>query len=279
MIKQTTKMKKTTVSNQSKPRANRPTVLAGTEEIVNNWMAFEKEGRRYRHKSACQELARREKCGAVGALIEELYNKIDDNWIKWRRDVPPSKKNWQLRRAKDLAKHNQSKEKQLEKNIAKLLGKDWFNQIPTASGLTSSSALKKASIDLVFRIRPHCYELIELKCESNNPLFAAIEILLYGLLYIHAREHQEAMKYPLSDDSLLIADEISLHVLAPKAYYCDYKLSWFEKTLSDGIEKFAGSKLKMDFKFKAFSAGLWDKGCDKKTLQQALDNVTSAFLH
>jgi hypothetical protein len=253
-------------------------VLSGTEDIVNRWLSFGNKNTQYRHKAACQELSRGGHCGDALTLIEDLYNEIDGNWTKWKRIKSPSDKNWKLRHAENLAEHNSSKEKRLEKNIATLLGEDWFNQIPTASGLTSSGALKKASIDLIHRTRPACYELIELKCETNSPLYAAIEILLYGLLYIHARAHQEEMQYSLPAHPLLTADEIGLRVLAPKLYYRDCELGWFEKKLSDGIAEFVGSQFTIDFKFMAFSASFrWAGNCDEEKLQAALDSVMPAF--
>jgi hypothetical protein len=284
-------MKKTNESKHSQPRAQKSiscTVLSGTEEIINCWMTFEKKSRRYLHKSACQELSRRGSSGDAVALIEDLYNKIDANWMERKRVKAPSKENWRYEKKQGLARNNKSPEKQLERSIVELLGQNWVNEVPTASGLTSSHALKRANIDLVHRIRPACYEFIELKIVSNHPLYAAIEILRSGLLYIHARANQEQMKYSSIDNELLKADEVRLRVLAPDHYYCGYDLGWFEKKLSAGIAQFVaaavqtsqlrGSRLKVNFKFTAFPAGFqWDRGYGKEKLQAALNGVTLAF--
>ncbi len=253
-------------------------MLSGTEEAVNRWMQFEKSSRRYRHKSACQELSRRRSCGEVVTLIEDLYNKIDSNWMIRSYARLPSPKNWRLTHELKITEGNKSKEKQLEKIIVELLGDDWSNQVPTASGLTGPDDMKKASIDLVHRIRPACYELIELKCDANTPLYAAIEILFYGLLYIHARDHQKEMQYSSPPRQLLLADEIGLRVLAPEKHYRDYDLGWFEKKLSDGIGKFVGLRFKIDFKFTAFPGDFqWDTARGREKLQAAMNGVTRAF--
>src|SRR4029077_2233546 len=284
-------MKNANESKQSRPRAQKPiscTVLSGTEEIINCWMTFEKKSRQYVHKSACQELSRRGSCGDAVALIEDLYNKIDANWMERKRVKAPSTENWRYEKMQGVARNNKSPEKQLERGIVQLLGDDWVNEVPTASGLTSSHALKRANIDLVHRISPACYEFIELKIESNHPLYAAIEILRSGLLYIHARAHQEKMRYSSNNNELLKADEVRLRVLAPERYYCGYDLGWFEKKLSAGLAQFVaaavrasqlrGSRLKVDFKFTAFPAGFqWDRGDGKEKLQVALNGVTPAF--
>lgn len=190
----------------------------------------------------------------------------------------PSAKNWRLTQELEIAEANTSKEKRLEKNIAKLNDRRWFNQVPTASGLFGAHTMKKASIDVVRKTGPAAYELVELKCKTNNPLYAAIEILLYGLLYIHARDRQSAMKYELKDRPLLTADKIGLRVLAPKAYFQNYDFGWFEKELSVGLAKFAGNRFKMDFKFTAFPVAFqWDKACSEEELQVSLHGITSAF--
>jgi len=182
----------------------------GAEEIINLWLDLKNEGSRFDTTTGCQELSRRKNCGDAFCLITDLYTKIDSKWTRRSYIKPPSSKNWRLTQELKIAEANTSKEKRLEKTIAKLNDSRWFNQVPTASGLFGAHILGKASIDLVRKNSPAIYELVELKCKTNNPLYAAIEILLYGLLYIHARDRQSAMKYELKERPLLTADEIGL---------------------------------------------------------------------
>jgi len=89
--------------------------------------------------------------------------------------------------------------------------------------------------------------------DSDNPLYAAIEILVYGLIYVFSRAYRTELNYPaesadrskpnvLSDDT----KTINLRVVAPADFYkfsangtCrKYDLQWFEKALDDGLGAF-----------------------------------------
>ena len=250
----------------------------GTEEIINLWLDLKNKGARFDTTTGCKELSCRKSCGDAFYLITDLYSQIDTKWTSRNYLKSPSSKNWRLTQELEIAEANTSTEKRLEKNIAKLNDGRWFNQVPSASGLFGAHIMGKASIDLVRKTGPAAYEFVELKCKTNNPLYAAIEILLYGLLYIHARDYQSVMKYELKERPLLTADEIGLRVLAPKAYYRNYELGWFESELSHGLAKFARKRFKMDFKFTTFPVAFqWDKACSEEELQVSLHGITSAF--
>jgi hypothetical protein len=90
--------------------------------------------------------------------------------------------------------------------------------------------------------------------ESNNPLYAAMEILQYGVLYIFARRNKR-IKDAAKEKRLLEATTIHLKVLAPCVYYARCELSWLEKEINSGLEKFLVEQIpgfKMDFQFQAF---------------------------
>jgi hypothetical protein len=250
----------------------------GTEAIIDGWLGSDNERNRYDTIFGCQEFSRRKDCGNAFCLVTNLYNQIDKKWMNRNYKKDPSNQNWRLIPQLNITKANPSKEKQLEKAIATLSSSDWINQVPTASGLFNANTLRKASIDLVHRISESRFEMIELKCRSgtNTPLYAGIEILLYGLLYVHARTNMDVMRY--GDKALLRADEINLRVLAPKDYYQDYNLGGFEKTVNSGIKKFVGPKFEIDFKFTAFPSDFqWDQPCNNVQIQNALDRITSVF--
>ena len=117
-----------------------------------------------------------------------------------------------------------------------------------------------------------CYALIELKTESDTPLYAAFEILLYGLIYLFSRCHMRELGYDMKDQRLLGADSIHLRVLASDQFYKEGpSLGWLERDLNDAIRWFAKTKrndLVMDFSFRASPWLLSDKDL-LKHLEQA----------
>lgn len=104
----------------------------------------------------------------VGALVGDMLAQIERNWQVSPRKLGrlrPSKENWRLEKRLFLASHNASPEKTLEKAIARQ--EDWYNQIPTASGLFNQHSDKLRNIDLVHQVAPAAYEFVELKVGSN----------------------------------------------------------------------------------------------------------------
>jgi hypothetical protein len=93
----------------------------------------------------------------------------------------------------------------------------------TASGLHGPRSGTRRSIDLVRRVSADHYVFIELKIDSDNPLYAAFEILGYGLAYLHARLHGLCGQ---GAHDVMRAGRIDLVVLAPQ--------SWFSYLRRDG---------------------------------------------
>jgi hypothetical protein len=179
------------------------------------------------------------------ALIEAMYEKIEG---KWRNSKYRSKENWRLEKQLPIGntKQDERREVSLERaivNIPKEVWPDaanWFNQVPVASGLVDPDADRRRSIDLVHKCsdKDRAYEFIELKVASNTPLYAAMEILKYGLLYIFARKHPELFNDGLE---LLQAKRIELKVLAPHDYYkvSDFALlQAMEERMNEGLKHF-----------------------------------------
>ncbi|MFQ5932670.1 MAG: hypothetical protein ACE5MM_09690, partial [Nitrospiraceae bacterium] len=174
---------------------------------------------------------------------------------------PPSKENWRFAGRTDIARSNPSEEVTLERAIIRLSNRDWANQVPTASGLVGPTSDKRRCLDLVHRLDDRAWEFIELKIGSDTPLYAAMEILTYGLLYLFSRHHRDEFQY---DDwkELLQASLIHLKVLAPSKYYSPngtgthYHLKWLEDLLNDGLRRFLDESprlsLQMPFQFEAF---------------------------
>lgn len=245
-------------------------ILEGTQRLIDEALRVKSAGRRppyYANKDACLNCSSKPQHFDARELVRELYDRIEANWHLGRRNGPPSQENWRLERCDRIANRNTSSEVQLERRIARLHAEAWpANQVPVASGLLGTHEDKRCAIDLVYRCQEHadraCYALIELKTNSNTPLFAAFEILLYGLLYIFSRCHAQELGYDKPERPLLCADSIHLCVLAGNQFYEGTTLKWLEHDLSDAIGWFAPTKvneLTVDFSFRASPWTLTDK--------------------
>lgn len=84
-------------------------------------------------------------------------------------------------------------------------------------------------------------DLIELKSGADNPLYAAIEILKHGVLYLFFVSNLKRLSFrPQSTTDadpweLVEAEEIALCVLAPKNFYDGFSLPWLEDELNQGL--------------------------------------------
>lgn len=164
-----------------------------------------------------------------------------------------SSQNWRWEKKPKISLENRSKEKQIEKAIVSERGDEWVNQVPTASGLMTSTNEQHCNVDLAHRISNGVFELIELKYGSNTPVFAAFEILKYGLLYVFSRTHADELGYG-ADREMLHANQIALCVLAPYSYYSDYRVDWLEKDLASALGTCVDIPgLRMTFRFDQFS--------------------------
>jgi len=211
----------------------------------------------------------------VDSLMAEMLARVEMNWQISPRHLAekrPSKENWRLERKLDIAPHNESPEKTLEKAIAKLT--DWYNQIPTASGLYDQHSDKLRNIDLVHQLSPAHFEFIELKVTSDTPEKAAMEILQYAVLYVFACLHYTEAEKQAKE--LLGATQVYLRVLAPPAYYWgsnnlqelatrfNIGLSAFSETVRAGCQ--------MDFAFWAFPKDfVWP--CGEDDLRFAMSRI------
>ncbi len=194
----------------------------------------------------------------------------------------PSEENWRFKKIPNIAKHNRSEEKKLEKAIVKLPSlPDWVNQVPTSSGLIGSSSDKLRNIDLIHRLEGRVYEFIELKVESDTPMYAAFEIVVNGLIYLVSREFYT--NQCIDSKEILKARKVHLQTLAPQDYYSRYSLSWLEDELNKGLKTFASEKFnnnfEIDFTFTSFPESFkWprkDNELKDNELVEALNNRIS----
>jgi len=229
------------------------------DEVIDNALRLQCK---YKHKKSCLLLSRQPPARLDGkALIKEILKQVKSNW---HGGESTGTKNWRWEKQPQIDTKNRSQEVRLERLIVNTTNDDWVNQVPIASGLTRGGDRRRA-IDLAYRCGDGSYELIELKVDqkAGSPLFAAMEILQYGLLYVFYREHLKTLEpKPLEAEKkkLLGAAAIHLKVLAPESYYKnrkdeEYRLGPLKKMINEGLETFlAGRKFgfKMDFEFQKF---------------------------
>jgi hypothetical protein len=187
-----------------------------------------------------------------------MLSRIEHNWMEARRvgaiRRAASSENWRWEKKTYISENNRSKEKTLEKEIARVSDESWVNQVPTLSGVISTTAERHCNIDLVHRSADSEFEFIELKVDSDTAMFAAFEILKYGAVYVFSRNHASELGYDPAK-VLLKARRIMLCVLAPKQYYEPFNLDWLERELSRGLRDLGLSNVDMDFRFEHFGEG------------------------
>ena len=169
------------------------------------------------------------------ALVGEIHRIIAANYDRYGAALKKdrSEKNWGWPRlVPAISEGNGSAEVIIERALAAAfirLGRtDWSNQVPVASGVVSSFG--RGAIDLVRQRSERHFEMIELKIASDTPLSAAIEVINYACIWLIARGDR-----PKRPSALLDADRMDLRVLAPAAYYANYRLSELEASLDAGV--------------------------------------------
>lgn len=243
-------------------------ILKGVDKIIDETLKVTSIGDEphYRHKSTCDQLHRVPLKDFAADLLKKIYAQIETNWENRTYDQPPSKENWRFEPHEYIAEQNSSLEIRLQRAIVKieqnmpLDKRKWTNHVPTASGLWNHKCDKHRAIDLVHAChgqnRYDTVEFVELKVkrEGGYPVYAAMEVLLYGMLYIFSRRRLKELEYDVTKQPLLQAKTIHLVVLAPLTYFEDYQFDWLEKEITEGLEKFIQEPegYKMDFQFRAF---------------------------
>jgi hypothetical protein len=252
-------------------------VLEGIGDMVNNWLKLPQKGKSpyCQHKSAALALSNRAtRIHGTDKFLTDAYNRINRNWANAVRtgESSYSKKNWRWKRHLETSAGNPSAEITLERAIVSALGEDWSNQMPTASGLVGPNANKRSCVDLVWRKNPGSYTFFELKVESDTPLYAAIEILLYGLLFVWSRNNQADLKYDTEIQPVLKASKIELCSLAPRKFYSDYDLKNLSESLNQGFSTFQHlGDLELSFNFAQFGSTINSKSEPEKIVA-AIDN-------
>jgi len=230
-------------------------IFDGTESLINDALGLQ-DGQKLKQKSTCLRLKPEViSVEALATLVDDLRGRVFSNWAGRQ----PSVENWRMKRVTTLSEINKSPEVVLERAIA-ILGEkgalpEWYNQVPVASGMIDDRANKRAAVDLI-RVQGRRVDLVELKWGSDTPVFAAFEILQYGLAYLLCRDNKDIFKY--GDKELMGAEIISLQVLAPQVFYKSYDLGFLSAGIHQGLNRLCERRtdgLQMSFQFLAFPEG------------------------
>lgn len=261
-------------------------LIKGIEPLVNARLKLPAT-LSYKDKTVCTQISNQPVEVDGPSFVGDIYNRIVENAQYGlartaRTGKPPSDQNWRWKPLITLTEGKSGKghigsEVPLERLIAILsklavfgLNGNWTNQMPVGSGLTEDQDGGRR-IDLVHRCENGTYYLIELKTSgprgSDTPLHAAVELLIYGLVYVFSRVHRKELNYDGSPELEILGEKariVSLRVIAPQDFYKysvngkleKYHLGWFEGLLNNGLHGLLRrpdvsltSKLKMSFAF------------------------------
>lgn len=238
-------------------------ILEGVNEVIDRHLFAGEELPHYRYfqKRSCNKLSKSPPKSFDGAaLVAGMYQCIEGNLAKRPDGRTPSSKNWNLRSTKDHhlispSSNNESAEVKLERAIVQNWPDSWTYQMPVASGLFDGHSDKRRAVDLVFDHKDGHFDLVELKIKSDTPLYAAMEILGYGLIYLASRtDRAKNLKYKAVDLPVLSASGITLCVLTPEGYYAGSHLMWLQDEINDGLKRLATLDLRIDFRFEQFGS-------------------------
>ncbi len=226
-------------------------ILSGLGEICDLWLGVDAswpgKPSRYRHMATFQRLCQNPWGGLSGQrLIEDLYSRISKNWSG---GPCRGRENWRFKKQLKMTETNPSEEVTLERTIARITDDNWVNQVPIASGIDGTRG--SHNVDLIHRSGAK-FSFIELKVESNHPLFAAFEIVEYGMVYVFSRIHASKLGHQAENLELLRATEVRLQVLAPHAFYDAASIDWLrrlEHCLNTGLEQVGQDLLQVPIGF------------------------------
>jgi len=206
-------------------------------------------------KARAMELSRHQPQGTISsASIKNLFESLacdgwkgqtGTNWVWHDRVEMPSVK-------------NSSDEVLLERAVAVRDVKKWTYQMSTSSGLQIIQGRtrrvnlnSRRAIDLVRCLRARHYAFVELKVGSDNPLFAAFEILGYALAYLHARANGWT---GTREPDVFDAEHVELTILGHKDWYeygkggpnkrVEFKLDWLAKEIETSLNAFVMDEFK-----------------------------------
>ena len=173
------------------------------------------------------------------------------NW-EWRTKVPAY-----THRVSDGKVKRKIPEVALERETAMRSLERWTCQMSTCSGLDIESDTRRHAIDLVRHCGERHFAFIELKVESDNPLYATFELLGYTLAYLQAKANgwQGTGKHNVFE-----ADKIDLCVVAPEVWYgyrrrgsdiSKFDFTWLSNAITDALNRRHGDSPKFSFAYRS----------------------------
>jgi len=200
-------------------------------------------------KKAAIKLNESTKRNVISATqIHGLYSALDHNDC-WREQVGS---NWEWRGSTPPASQERtykSDEVKLERAIAYIAPIVWTCQMSTSSG-TQGKLHRRRAIDLVRHNGNKSFAFIELKIDSDNPLYASFEILGYALAYLHARMNNWEGRGP---HDVMDAQKIELTVLGPISWYQykkrgqspnrKFQFDWLAQEIASALNNFVRDDL------------------------------------
>lgn len=211
-------------------------LFEGVDAVIENHLGVEG----YRSRTTALILSRRKPLGLDGvSFVETLFEQLSRNWDRALSRSPAGSLHnfrWHAPQLK-LSEHNKSPEVSLERRLmaaCHTLGRaDWSNQVPLVSGITDSYAGKRRAVDLVHKRSAGGFEFVELKIASDTPLYAALEILIYGFLWLLSRRDRHRLGYV--GRPIIEATTVHLSVLAPQSFFAPFDLREFAAALDTGL--------------------------------------------
>lgn len=206
-------------------------LIPRSDELIDRWLGLEgtKIGQspQFRHRTTIEKLSASPFRVRGFNLVQELLNSVQQACQS--KLGSPGKDNFAFRHVPlpRSGRNNVSPEVTLERAIVGASSETnelkIGNMMPVASGVFSLDGNKRAAVDLVEHSEREgltCLEMIELKVgrTTNTPLFAAFEILGYGLCYVMARAYPNLFGCS-HKTAVLSADRVQLVVLAPRSYF------------------------------------------------------------
>lgn len=218
-------------------------VWHGADKIVTKHLLAAPASRStaWRNKRVWQEMHAAPRQFESGKFLADLTERVIANLQSGidTGDRSESKQNWREELRENRDPSNKSEEVRLERALASTSESrrsGWSNQVPVASGLMGQRRDRRRCIDLLRRNGTAC-DFVELKVKSNNPAFALVEVLLYGVVYLAQRWNAELRSDGSKNCAIFDAASVGLRVLAPRTYFHGFELGWLERELTNGLEE------------------------------------------
>ena len=251
-------------------------IVASLDNEIDAFFGLDRLGLSHQKKTACVLLCKEPSRRDGAELVRRLLDRIVENRSALTEAGLAARGNelWRWKKNTSLSLANTSLEVRIEKAIVRLLGDTWTNQVPAASGL-SEDAEQRRSVDIVHRHDPKEFAFIELKAlrpgetsrGDQTPLFAAMEVLKYGLLFLYCKKHRDLL-FPgcIEHRPILKANRVNLEVLMTANCYLHsekrgpFRIGWLSCLIADGLHELneyqmlmnCESRVHFDFSFRQF---------------------------